>query len=93
MPFFDKQKCTKPLIELLNRMLMIAVTFSMIRSGGKKKHFAVRMGASVNEPLETDNPMIIDYATNGSRNDRSIKPFRSSPNIALAPLYYRCNVA
>ncbi|MDP1808718.1 MAG: TIGR04372 family glycosyltransferase, partial [Actinomycetota bacterium] len=31
--------------------------------------FAFRMGAVVNRPLEQTNPMIIDYAANGSRTD------------------------
>jgi putative glycosyltransferase (TIGR04372 family) len=32
-------------------------------------HFAIRMGASVTGKLDTDVPQIIDYASNGKRND------------------------
>ena len=35
----------------------------------RRGYFGVRMGASVKESLETTNPMIIDYATNGRRTD------------------------
>jgi putative glycosyltransferase (TIGR04372 family) len=34
----------------------------------RRGYFVIRMGAVVNEPLQTTNPMIIDYATN-SRSD------------------------
>ena len=34
-----------------------------------KGYLAVRMGAVVNEKLKSDNPAIIDYATNGKRTD------------------------
>ena len=29
----------------------------------RRGYFALRMGAAVNEPLQTENPMVIDYAT------------------------------
>ncbi len=32
-------------------------------------YFVVRMGAAVRESMKTANPMIIDYAANGARND------------------------
>lgn len=34
----------------------------------RRGHYVIRMGAVVKEPLKTDNPRIIDYATKG-RND------------------------
>jgi putative glycosyltransferase (TIGR04372 family) len=35
----------------------------------RRGYYAIRMGAVVKEALQTTNPMIIDYATNGSRSD------------------------
>ncbi len=35
----------------------------------KLGYHVIRMGESVQEPLSTNNPMIIDYATNGMRTD------------------------
>jgi len=32
-------------------------------------YYVVRMGKVVNKPIVSDNPLIIDYATNGMRND------------------------
>jgi putative glycosyltransferase (TIGR04372 family) len=35
----------------------------------QKGYYVVRMGAIVNQSMKTDNPFIIDYATNGTRSD------------------------
>jgi putative glycosyltransferase (TIGR04372 family) len=35
----------------------------------EKGYYVVRMGAVVNEPMNVNHPMIIDYATNGMRSD------------------------
>jgi putative glycosyltransferase (TIGR04372 family) len=34
-----------------------------------RDYYVVRMGAAVNKPINTSHPKIIDYATNGMRND------------------------
>ena len=35
----------------------------------KLGYYVLRMGSVVEEPLRSDNPMVIDYATNGMRSD------------------------
>jgi putative glycosyltransferase (TIGR04372 family) len=35
----------------------------------ERGYYAVRTGAKVKESIETSNPMVVDYATNGSRSD------------------------
>jgi putative glycosyltransferase (TIGR04372 family) len=35
----------------------------------KQGYFVIRMGANTNQLFETDNPQIIDYATNGMRSE------------------------
>ena len=35
----------------------------------ERGYYVIRVGAAVNEPMNVDHPMIIDYATNGMRSD------------------------
>jgi putative glycosyltransferase (TIGR04372 family) len=62
----------------------------------RRGYFAIRMGSIVKEPLDTPNPMIIDYATRGATEFLDIylssncKYFISSPTgLSTLPMMFR----
>jgi putative glycosyltransferase (TIGR04372 family) len=42
---------------------------SGVKEMTKRGYYAIRLGAKVNEKIESDNPKVIDYACNGMRTD------------------------